>query len=65
MIHVQRSLARAFNKFLLVESGFWIHGPEAADTSYSERLRVCYYQCDTSIYAKICKCGEGERSLGP
>ena len=38
MIHVQRSfreIARALNKFRLVESWFWIQGPVAADTSHS------------------------------
>ena len=28
-------------------------------------LRVCYYQCDTSIYAMLCRFCESERSLGP
>ena len=28
-------------------------------------LRVCYYQCDISIYAKLCRIGACERSLEP
>ena len=38
MIYVQRSfreIARAVNKFWLVESWFWIQCPAAADTSHS------------------------------